>query len=104
MLILLYGRTDRLTVDNPEQCSFGEHVEHDNGDAVFAAHGYRRGIHDLEPTGKHFVEGDGVKPDRIGIMNRIAIVDTVNLGAFEDDIRIDLSGSERCVPNQSGRA
>src|SRR5712672_2131963 len=87
---------DVLALNDSHEVAGIEQVEYLQRQVIFPTHDDGRGVHHVEAVIQHLVEGQVRVALRVGIEIRIGIVDSVHLGGLQQDLGIDLDGTERC--------
>ncbi len=94
-LLVCDQRADRLAADHALDVAARVQVEDDDGQLVVAAQRDRGRVHDLEVLLQHLEVGDAVEAPRVGVLDRILVVDAVDLGGLEQHLGVDLHRAQR---------
>ena len=70
------------------------HIEDNDGYVVVLAKCKSGAVHDLEVARQGLVVGDGFEACGIIMLARILVVDSVDVGCFENDVCSDLTGAK----------
>src|SRR5207248_6433100 len=81
--------------DDPLEVTGVGEVEHDDGDVVLTAKRYRRMIHHAQVFVDQVKVAEPGKSLGLRIRHWVRIIDAVDLGRLEHDLRLDLDRPER---------
>ena len=93
--LIVYQRTDFLTVHHPLQITHDIHVEHIDGEIVFLAHGGGCKVHYFQATIVDFVVGDFLELRGSGVFLRVGSINAIHTSAFQHDIGFDFDAAQR---------
>ena len=95
-----------LAIQNPAEFSRDIGIVHANGHIVFLTDSERRKVHDIQFLFVAFIESDGIVLGGGGIFFGVGGINPIDAGAFEDDVSLDLHGTEgaACVGGEEGVA
>src|ERR1043166_525988 len=89
------GAETRLSLDDADDVTRGSHVEDDDGKIVVHAQRDRRCVHYLELFFEYFEISNTVESRRGRILNRVGLIDSVNLRGLDNYVGFDFQGPQR---------